>query len=584
MGMEHCTNRLVNSQASSPLQTAVSMQGVVTEVGLAGLWNFGLALALVTLNPGTAFALSQTAPISGQVLQTPLKDLKDFDYWRGLCDMQIEAGHYSEARSACEAAIALRPQDAELWTVHSSLLLNLAQYAEVLISAQQALALKPENSLALLNQCRAYLELNQPGKAITTCQQAVEVNQNWGDQSAATAWLYQGRALQPEDYGAALVAYERALLINRENSQVLTYRCEAYFALGQYDNALASCQSAIRGNGDWGTVSPALAWYYQGLAYQEQKQYAAAVDAFDTSLRLNDGDVHTWFAQGKVLELWGRDEAALLSYKRAVALQPNWSIALVGLCTVLNKTVQYEAALEACEQALAGDGDWEEVGPAQAWSQQAQALTGLGQYQEALAALDRAVGLAPDYADAWNNRGAVLAYLNQWQLAIASLQRAAELDPISASPWVNLGRIQRMLGQYSNAIAAYDHALELNPSDAEAWANRSVVQWYLQQYDAALASADRAIALNDKSYLGWYNRATTLVSLERYPDAGRAYQQAIRLEPESADAWTGLGLVLTRLNRYDEARRVLAKALELNPQHEVALSTWQSLPPFRPSR
>ncbi|MBD0336436.1 MAG: tetratricopeptide repeat protein [Cyanobacteria bacterium Co-bin13] len=560
------------------------------------------AFALISLIPGSVLALTegglhpvQLAQASPgnlpQTLEAPslTTTLENFGYWQALCRLQVEAEKYVEAQAACAAALQLRPQEPDLWTTQSSLLLALAQYPEAIAAAQQALTLNSDNALkalALAHQCRAYLELRQPDQALDLCQQALKLTESGDEASLASLWLYQGRALaQQQDFEAALVAYERALLFDRQDAQVLTYRCQAYLDLKQYGNALESCEAALDGNSSWGSASPALAWSLRGMAYRELGQLVPAVAAFDQALTLNPADAPIWLAQGQALEALGRSEEALLSYNRAVALQPDWPQARAGQCALLNQTAEYEAALAACEQALAGNGDWGAVGAAAAWSQQAQAYLGLDQPQAALAAINRAVGLNSEYAAAWNNRGAILARLENWQGAIASLQRATELDPTYASPWINVGRIQRLLGQYEAALTAYDQAIALDPNDAETWANRSVVQWYLKQHEAALESADRAIALDERTYLGWYNRATALVSLERYPEAGRAYQQAIRISPDSADAWTGMGVVLSRLNRYDEARQVLAKALELNPQQGVAQAAWRALPPLiRPSQ
>lgn len=540
-------------------------------LSLIGFGHSALALVLGCLAPSQGLA------------QENLGNLTNFNYWQNLCTLQIQNAQYAEARAACEKAIELRPQEADLWTAHSGLLLELDQYSEAIAATEQALTLNPENFLALLNQCEAYFELGQLDQAQASCNQALEMDQSWGNQNAATARLYQGRILAAQqDYEAALVAYERALLENRGDAEVLTYRCATYLNWGRFNQAVDSCKAALAGDGEWGSARPALAWYYQGLAHRGQEDFESAIAAFDASLRLDANAASAWMEQGNTLALLNRYREALVAYERAAALEPTLA-ARLGQCAMLNKTGQYSAALTACEAALTAKDSELGIEQAKVLSQQAQAFAGLGQYPQALAAIDRALGLAPDYAEAWNNRGAVLTYLERWQEAVTALQQAAELDPGYASPWANLGRVQRMLGQYTAAIAAYDEALERSPEDAELWANRSAVQWHLAQHEAALTSADRAISLNERSYLGWYNRATALVSLERYREAGRAYQQAIRLEPDSADAWTGMGIALLRLQRYDEARGVLARALMLNPQQIAAQRAWQSLPTASPA-
>jgi tetratricopeptide (TPR) repeat protein len=53
----------------------------------------------------------------------------------------------------------------------------------------------------------------------------------------------------------------------------------------------------------------------------------------------------------------------------------------------------------------------------------------LGQYDNALADLDRAISLDSKLAEAYYNRGVVYGSLGEYDLATQSLNKAIELDP-----------------------------------------------------------------------------------------------------------------------------------------------------------
>jgi tetratricopeptide (TPR) repeat protein len=560
----------------------------------SGGWSLLTRLAAVMV---AGVSLPGTLP--GAIAQQNLENLEDVTYWRDLCDLQAAAGQsaqessqaavnpeaalafYAEAQIACETAIELAPEDDSLWARHSGILLAQDQHPNAIASAGQALRFNPENSLAFTYRCISHYELGNLEMALDACNDALRVDGSWGNQAPSLAWQYRGRILAGQgDPASALVAYLRTLLLEPEDSRTLLYECQAYLDLDNYDSAVNSCQSALSGTSNWGPESPALAWFYQGVAHFERGDYPEAVAAFDRAVDIDPLHALTWAYQGRVLSARGAYSEALLSYSQAVAMQPDLARGLVGQCFAFNKTADYASAQAACEAALQmGDNEWWDLGPAEGWAQLAQALAGQGSYEDALAAANRAVGIRPDYAAAWGDRGVILWYLEDYEGAIASTQQAIQLDEQAARPWANLGSILRSLGQYPEALAAYDAALQRSPNDPGIWANRSVVQWHLGQYEEATLSANVAVNRNPEFITGWYNRGTALMALGRYGEAAAAFDQVLRLDPNHAEGWTGLGAALSQLGRNDEARLALTQALSLNPQQPIAQDILGSLPP-----
>ncbi|NET47466.1 MAG: tetratricopeptide repeat protein [Merismopedia sp. SIO2A8] len=518
------------------------------------------------------------------IAQLTFEELDDVEYWRRLCLLQADAGELENALTACEQGLALEPKDADLWALHSDVLLRQMSYPDAIASADQALAFDPENSLALATQCTAFFELEQTEMALDLCNDALRLNGSWGDRAPSIAWRQRGQLLnQQGDFDQALTAYDRTLLLEPEDSLTLVYRCEALVNLAQYREAIASCEDALVGNGHWGDESPALAWHLQGVAHTQLEQYFLAIAAYDQAVNLAPDNFKTWTEQGQVLDILERPEESLTSYTQAVALKPDHSRALVGQCGLFNQLAQYEAALAACEQAIAGDGEWGQEGAAQAWSQKSIALAGGGQFEASLAAANRAVGIHPTYPEAWNNRGAVLWYMERYDEALASTNRAIALDPTYARPWATQGTIRRAMTHYDLALEAYERSLQLNPDASEVWANRSLVLWHLEDYDTAVLSANRAINLTPNLFQGWFNRAAALVALNRYDEALDSYEQAVELAPSNADAWTGLGVVLVELEQFDQAMLALQQALSLNAEQPLAIAVMEVLAEYESS-
>jgi tetratricopeptide (TPR) repeat protein len=90
----------------------------------------------------------------------------------------------------------------------------------------------------------------------------------------------------------------------------------------------------------------------------------------------------------------------------------------------------------------------------------------LGNYDDAIAAYQRAIQLDPKDAYPHNGLGNVYSDLGNYDEAIAAYQRAIQLDPKDAAPHNGLGNVYAQLGNYDDAIAAYQRAIQLDPKDA----------------------------------------------------------------------------------------------------------------------
>lgn len=511
------------------------------------------------------------------VARDQLQDLNDPVYWIQLCNVQYKT-EPAEALPACERALELQPNNARLWARHGALQLAQKQYPDAIASLEQSLKRQPKSSQVLTNLCIAWTELGRAEPAVAACDKAIKLNVDWGDRSAVIAQRYRATVLnQPEVYQTAIGVYDQALAQAANDSLTLLYRAEALEKLGQYPQAIAACDQAINGNGNWGPAAPAIAWYVRGLAQRKLGERELAVQSFDRALQLNPTHVPSWSQLGDTLRQLKRPVEALPAYTRWVELQPNSSQALLAQCTVLNQVQQAELALATCKKAIQLNSDWGTADSAQSWNQQSLSLTTLGKPEDALAAANRAVGMRPDWADAWSDRAVVLWYLKRYEEALASVEKALALDPKNARAWANQARVWRSLDQPDKALAAYAEALKYDPQNAAILANQSAVQWSLGDHPAALESAKRAIAVNPDLAQAWQNRAAAEVALQQYPEAQTSYERALQLDKTNPESWTGLGLVLIQQQQYPKARQALQTAISLNPKQTVAQKALKAL-------
>ncbi len=100
----------------------------------------------------------------------------------------------------------------------------------------------------------------------------------------------------------------------------------------------------------------------------------------------------------------------------------------------------------------------------------AQALSDVGRLAEAADAFERAVILVPTMPDAWSAYAVVLTQLGRLEAARSACQRALVLRPDYAEALSNLGNVEKELGQFEQAMGTQGCALALKPESPEiAW-------------------------------------------------------------------------------------------------------------------
>ncbi|MGB2853503.1 MAG: tetratricopeptide repeat protein, partial [Dehalococcoidia bacterium] len=149
----------------------------------------------------------------------------------------------------------------------------------------------------------------------------------------------------------------------------------------------------------------------------------------------------------------------------------------------------------------------------------ASAKYALLRYDEALADLNRAIEIRPDYAQALNNRGITYGKLERYDEALADYSRALELRPDYAESLYNRGVTYGKINRYDKALADYNSALELRPDDDKALNNRGVAYGKLGRYNEALADYNCALELRPDDATVLNNRGNTYDELERYDEA-----------------------------------------------------------------
>ena len=202
---------------------------------------------------------------------------------------------------------------------------------------------------------------------------------------------------------------------------------------------------------------------------------------------------------------------------------------------------------------------------AEAYSNRAGAKIRLGRHQEAVVDCDKAIELDPDLALAYSNRAGAKMGLGLHQEAVADCDKAIELDPDHDLAYYNRGISKAEMGRHQEAIADFDMAIERNPDYAAAYFSRAGAKVEVGRHREAEADCDKAIELDPDLAQAYSNRGGAKIALGRHQDAIADFDKAIKLNPDYAQPYYNRGISKAEMGRHQEAIADFDMAIERNP-------------------
>ena len=194
------------------------------------------------------------------------------------------------------------------------------------------------------------------------------------------------------------------------------------------------------------------------------------------------------------------------------------------------------------------------------------ALKDLDRPEEALARYRRALELDPRHARALVNTGVILESGDRKEEALDCYRRAVQADPSLVPAHSNLAVLLHRMDRLAEAAEAYQPLLQLNPESVTDLCNLGNAYQGLGRYDEAVRCYERALALDPRLADAMRRSGVALLGSGKYKEAETALRHAAEVEPEHAGAWVNLGDSLQFQHRYDDALRAYERGLQMNPE------------------
>jgi protein O-mannosyl-transferase len=192
-----------------------------------------------------------------------------------------------------------------------------------------------------------------------------------------------------------------------------------------------------------------------GSALEDRNQFDEAIVHYRAALQLNPDYVDALNNLGRILAARGQLDAAGDYYRRALQFS-NLAATHYNLGLVAAAGQQIEVAIAEYRKALEIDPELVE-----AHYNLGTLLAGRGEVGEAIVHLRRAVAIDPGYAEAHYNLGTLLAQSEKIDEAIPHFQKAVQIQPDHLEARRNLGQALALRGRPVEALEQYRQALVL---------------------------------------------------------------------------------------------------------------------------
>ncbi len=419
---------------------------------------------------------------------------------------------------------------------------------------------------------------------------------------AQLALAYYARALQRHAAGEiakAIPDYNDSLKLNPTYYSAVQDRGTAYFGLEQYQTALNDFDTALKLKPD-----AALSYASKGGALEKLGKPKDAIEAATKAIALNSKLAYAYQVRADAysdLKLWpqviteatealglapGSQRATMLRADAYLA-QANYPLAIADYSELIRQGVRlaqiynsrglaflrqgassYDAALADFTEVLSIDPT-----AGYAYFNRSLVASLRDQDGQAMAELNKAIGISDKVADYFDRRGALYLKAKNYSDAEMDYSKAIELQPDNATLWNQRGRVQleKLLERKAACAEETNNARGKHP-DSSSVIGGSACSLPLD-FDGPLKDFTTSIAKDPAYGPPHYNIGRLQKAADMPQQALQSFAAAYALNPGGGEALVEMGLIwFDVLNNEREALQKFNEAIALNPRSSWALS------------
>jgi tetratricopeptide (TPR) repeat protein len=278
----------------------------------------------------------------GDPTATPLgNDITDPNFIDG--KNAYDDKRFEEALNFFSAAIEANPDMAPPYRYRGSTYWNLGDCISGLVDEEKALSIDP-------NYARAWADRGLMNQCLENYVQALQDYQNALSIDPSLAFVHHNLAVyyyKLGDYEKTLEEYSLAVAIDPGRASAWNGKSEALTKLGRFDECIQNSTKALEIDAEeW------LAYSDRAYCRASVGLHAAAVEDYKVYVAQDDADAVIWYNMGLSQRHAGDLEGAIDSYTMALELDPTYYPAYINRGFVYRTLENYEKSLDDYNRAL----------------------------------------------------------------------------------------------------------------------------------------------------------------------------------------------------------------------------------------
>ncbi|MCX8174522.1 MAG: tetratricopeptide repeat protein [Thermoplasmata archaeon] len=472
------------------------------------------------------------------------KDNMNHDAWLFMAILKNEVEEYGDAAICAERALDIK-KTAEGYYQYGLALKGLGKFAEagnaftkayehdngyvraILGRAEVLEALKSFES-AFESYALAY----QKNRSSRVLAKLIELGEKTGKIEETLAYLEEGIKSDDQNpdlrlaYGrilaekgdrtGAIKAFEKGLMFAPDHTGLLKALFESYAAAGRYEDAVKTGLKIVE------TAESPEIWYSIGNLLLNLGKVERALECYQQAVALDPGMVDAYVARGKAFAEKGDFGNAAAEYLKAVEIRPDAYEPRFALASLMRMRKNYQEALEHIEKAL------ETKKTPEAFIEKARILSGLGRFEDSVAAYEQAFQVSQQIPDILYEKALVLEKLGLVGPAIETLEKNLRMHRHERSALALIGILENS-GQEDRALEVCEQGLKDYPENDLFMIGRERLLQKLGRFEELVAHYDNLLQ-KARTPEVLYKKAELLWKLKRYAEARESIEEALSIE------------------------------------------------------
>ena len=359
-----------------------------------------------------------------------------------------------------------------------------------------------------------------------------------------------------QNFGAALLSYQEALLYDSSASAIYLAMAKDYVRLNKAESAIISLKRCLEFD-----RQELEAWELLSQIYLAQGKWKFAEDALLNIVSQDSLRLDAYFNLAHIYKQNKDREKALNMYHRMLSVQPMAQPeTLIQLGELYFEMDRFDEAADTFRRFIEID------------SIDAAGWYGLGMTYEAMEdtigaikAYSTALKRNPGHLPSRDRLSRIHILKDRWDEAVGLYSEAVRSDSMDLASWLAIAEIYRQKGDTVSAIQTLREIQDHIPQDWRASLELGRIFLDQQRFVDAYHEFINVTKLSPQTFWGWLFSGVSLVHLDSLKASESYLRKALQQVPEDPLGNYYLGSALAQLNRPREAIPFLEQAIRSRP-------------------